>query len=263
MHTTPVDGSTSGDGDVNKLWRDAAELAAALTRYVTKDGANGLGGKAKPKTVSSAQGRCNDDCDEGACGGLKLDSPTSPDVSEHGDREWRSDVSESDSRDKPYEPQVSSISSEVVGEQKVQKNIDSVVEGHKGYWQDQSKVRRVAHVRPRSRGNREWINRRRTYHPMVFRMSSHAPVIQTREVVTRVTQEDGTVLEESLQNRFVLARTVATQTRDYMFEENEVPMISFENIMVPEVEVVIDLTQDSEGEGGEVSSGTPVLDERK
>ena len=99
--------------------------------------------------------------------------------------------------------------------------------------------------------------------PLVFRMSTHAPVVQTREVISRVTLADGTVTEETLQNRFVLARTVSTQTMPEMMEPIEMLIISFESIVIPEVNVVIDLTQDSD-EGGEMeSSGTPLQDEWK
>ena len=46
-----------------------------------------------------------------------------------------------------------------------------------------------------------------------FRITTQAPVIQTRSIISRVVLRDGSLIEEALHDRFVLARTVATQTR--------------------------------------------------
>jgi hypothetical protein len=261
---TPVEMDDTPTDDVEKLWRDAKELAEALTRYVTKEGLSAplIGGvKAKKghSMASSSQGRCNECEGQKDCHVHTPESPTSPGPDEYPDREWGSDTSES--RDEPYRPVVSAISSEVTGEEKVQGEIKDVVNAHQGYWRTRTSARRIAVVRPRSRDNLAWLARRRTYVPREFRMSSHAPIIQTREVISRVTQTDGTVVEESLQNRFVLARTVATQTRAQMFNPVMLPVLTFENIVVPEVEVVIDLTQDSDADNEGASSGTPLQDE--
>jgi hypothetical protein len=209
--------------------------------------------------ASSSQGRCNECNGQESCQMHKPDSPTSPEQDEYPNREWGSDTSES--RDEPYQPVVSAISSEVAEEEKVQSGIKDVVSAQQGYWKDRTRARRIAVVRPRSRDNLAWLARRRTYMPREFRMSTNAPVIHTQEVIARVTQLDGTVVEEALHNRFVLARTVATQTRDQMFNPVMVPVLPFENIAVPEVDVVIDLTQDSGDENEDVSSGTPLQDE--
>jgi hypothetical protein len=268
VNNTPAEMATNANDSVDELWKTASELAAALTRYVTKEGLEDpmTGGRRSESTLKvarSSQGHCNDCSVQGACQSHKAESPASPDPEGDGDREWRSDTSEAGSRDQPYRPEVSSISSEVVVEEKMQAGIKSVVENYKGYWEARAQPKRIALVRPRSRSNREWLARRRTYMPLEFRMSSHAPVVQTREVISRVTMADGTVVEETLQNRFVLARTVSTQTRPEMMEPVGMPILSFESIVVPEVNVIIDLTQDSDEGGERESSGTPLQDERK
>jgi hypothetical protein len=45
-----------------------------------------------------------------------------------------------------------------------------------------------------------------------FRVTTQAPILQTRTVISRIMMRDGSLMEESLQDRFVMARTVATQT---------------------------------------------------
>ena len=161
--------------------------------------------------------------------------------------------------------------------------------GHMRYWQKKRGARSIAHIRPRSREDnherrRALYRRRRVEWPSEFRMTVFAPILQTSEVVSRVVQPDGTIIEESLNNRFVMARTVATQT---VPEEMEVAVGGGAEGNAPnqnnEVDVVIDLTVDdddqegddeeTDGEEGEAipavgvnvgtsdSTGTPVQDE--
>ena len=271
-HNTPVEGENEMGQDVNELWKSATDLAAALTRYAEKEGMeipidDKVEGKPQRSVAESSQGRCEGCEQHGACGVSKSDSPASPGPDMNENRDWRSDTSGSESRDQPYKPVVSAVSSEQFQAKKVQGEIDSVVRKHGGYWDPKHGPRRVAVVRPRSRDNRAWLARRRTYMPLEFRMSTHAPVIHTREVVSRVQMQDGTIVEESLQSRFVLARTVATQTcaqdTRARFEPMDLPTLTFEDITVPEVEVVIDLTGDSEEGEVDVSSGTPLQDEKQ
>jgi hypothetical protein len=151
----------------------------------------------------------------------------------------------------------------------------------------------IAHIRPQSRmmsqeRRRVLLSRRRLAIPPEFRLVTQAPVLQTRDVVSRVILTDGTVVEESLNTVFTMARTVATQTLpvDMVPVVSGAPEGNRENNN-SEVNVVIDLTMDEDEdheddsdleEEGEVSenpgpeeandnnvsdsTGTPVQDEK-
>ena len=100
-----------------------------------------------------------------------------------------------------------------------------------------------------------------------FRMSIQAPVVQTHDVISRITLADGNVLEESMRLRCAMAEDEATQTVITM----EMMAVAFgerppnngeeeEARNIPEVGAIIDLTTD---EQTEESAGTPVMDEHK
>ena len=91
--------------------------------------------------------------------------------------------------------------------------------------------------------------------PPEFRMVSQSPIIHTRDVLSRVILVDGTVVEESMNNTFVMARTVSTQTPPVaMVSEVESGQVDREENQNNEVEVVIDLTLDEDSEGGDNES---------
>jgi hypothetical protein len=94
-------------------------------------------------------------------------------------------------------------------------------------------------------------------------MVVQAPVVQTHDVVSRITMADGMVMEESMRLRCAIAADVATQTTLTMAmiavafgetrPEDRAPV-------VPVEAEVIDLTEDEQT--GEESAGTPVQDEK-
>ena len=89
-----------------------------------------------------------------------------------------------------------------------------------------------------------------------FYVSTQAPVIQTREIVSRISMRDGTVVEEAMTNRFVMARTVATQTLQMRVVDTQTDT-EMETEESREVEVA-----EGEEEGFKASTpGTPLLDE--
>jgi hypothetical protein len=126
-------------------------------------------------------------------------------------------------------------------------------------------AKRVAHVRPQAAPvrRRAMVHRRRGTIPPEFRMVVQAPVVQTHDVVSRITMADGMVMEESMRLRCAIAEDVATQTVLTMamiavaLGETQPEDMATE---VPEVAEVIDLTTDEQT--GEESTGTPVQDER-
>jgi hypothetical protein len=217
-------------------------------------------------------------CRTGTCAGEKRDSPSSPDVEsqEEREREWRSDTSES-GEVRPYQPEVSPISSDLPIGHDDKNNMGESNEKKLGKWPRSRMVRRIAHIRPQAvPTRRRGMLRRReeTLRPQ-FRMSISAPVVQTHDVISRITLADGGVLEESMRLRCAVAEDVATQTvltmemlavvlgenrPEYRGEEEpiEVPEIG----EVAEVSVasgVIDLTIEERTD--EESEGTPVQDE--
>jgi hypothetical protein len=82
-----------------------------------------------------------------------------------------------------------------------------------------------------------------------FRITTQAPIIQTRSVISRIVMRDGSLVEEALHDRFVMARTVATQTWRLATREGS--------------------TNTEDGEAGDTdeevsvasTAGTPLLDE--
>jgi hypothetical protein len=204
-------------------------------------------------------------CRKGICKGEKRDSPTSPDPDSNEEREWQSDTSEPSEVRKPYRPEVSTVSSDVT----VDHDRKTVGKGQCGKrkesWQQSKTSKRVAHVRPQSAPvrRRAMVHRRRGTIPPEFRMVVQAPVVQTHDVVSRITMADGMVMEESMRLRCAIAADVATQTTLTMAmiavalgETRPVDRAT----EVPEEAEVIDLTEDEQT--GEESTGTPVQDEK-
>jgi hypothetical protein len=266
--STP-EGQCNEGTNIEKLWVSAKSLAEALARYAgeevgekdTKDiseSENLNVNSSVPvetgdvRSAPSSQGVCHDCCHRGNCQTVVQDSPGSPEP-EHVNREWRSDTSDDGQDQRGYQPEVSPVSSEpwrgVVKDPR---------QKHMGYWQKQRGAKSIAHVRPNTRElsherRRTLFNRRRVVWPREFNMVVQAPVLQTSQIISRVIQSDGTVVEESLSHRFTLARTVATQTTP----EDMVQVVEGNNGENgpgdnPEVDVVIDLTaEDSDHEEGE------------
>jgi hypothetical protein len=165
-----------------------------------------------------------------------------------------------------------------------QKLVPKVKKGLKGYWKKRAGARRIAHVRPQTMHERRVaeLNRRQTAVVPAFRVRVQAPVVQSADVVSRVTSPDGDVMEESLRIRFALARDMALQTlitmdmlaralgenwpeprailpSEGLVNNNDGPELP-EAGNAPEPEVTIDLTEETTD--NEESAGTPVLDER-
>jgi hypothetical protein len=93
VNNTPVEMATNASDSVDELWKTASNLAAALTRYVTKEGMKDpmMGGVPKESSTvevaSSSRSHCNDCKAEGACLGHTADSPASPDMGRDEGRE--------------------------------------------------------------------------------------------------------------------------------------------------------------------------------
>jgi hypothetical protein len=261
QNNTPVDTGKTDGSSIDELWVSATALAQALAKYAEDTGlreplalpTEGVEIKKNNKRVaSSSQGECQECCKRGTCSTLKRDSPRSPESESQTDNETEGSEVETNTDNGGYRPIVSPITSEATEVQKPQE----VLTSSQRYWQERPGTRRVACVRPRTRGVRPSL-RRRLFAPMAYRMYIQAPILQTRVVFSRVIMADGSIVEEELRERFVMARTVATQT----YFQDTVEFAAPEADNVPEeVEVVIDLT---EGENGEDSSGTPVQDEKK
>jgi hypothetical protein len=283
---TPKNASPTSEVKISQMWVSANDLAKALAKFVEKKEQDNKGeSKESPKVqsvepmISSSTISVPECCRAGTCAGEKRDSPSSPDVEsqEEREREWRSDTSESGEVRRPYQPEVSSVSSELPVEQG-DKNIKTrQTEKRKGSRPQNRMVRRIAHIRPQAvpvRRRALLQGRRETMIPQ-FRMSVQAPVVQTHDVISRITLADGGVLEESMRLRCAIAEDVATQTEltmemlavalgenqpRYRAEEEpmEVPEIG-EAVEVPVTGEVIDLTADERTDEG--SEGTPVQDE--
>jgi hypothetical protein len=141
---------------------------------------------------------------------IVIDSPASPD--EESDPGWFSSSSSDEATPELYAPIVSPITPDTVGNSSQEKRLGA--SRAQRFWADgfgpmRGRVtlppRRVATIRPlRPRGRRA---------EGAFRVTSQAPVIQTRTVLSRVLLRDGSLMEESMHERFVMARTVATQTQ--------------------------------------------------
>jgi hypothetical protein len=275
---TPVNTSPTSEVQVKQMWVSASDLAKALAKFVKKTGLEeGLDREMVPQ-VQSVEPMLNTStlsvpecCRNGTCTGETRDSPRSPEVEsvEERDREWRSDTSENEGRE-PYRPEVSSISSEVVSELSGKNSNTKQGEKRKGSGPQGRTVRRIAHIRPRTASvrRRAMLQRRRHSGIPEFRMSIQAPVVQTHDVISRITLADGNVLEESMRLRCAMAEDVMSQTEITM----EMMTVAFgERLPIGEEEEeprnvleggeVIDLTTDEQTEGE--SDGTPVQDERK
>jgi hypothetical protein len=205
-------------------------------------------------------------CRQGTCrGSEKRDSPSSPDPDSNEEREWQSDASEPIEIRRPYQPVVSSVSSDIPNEHDKRVVKKGQSGKRKESWQQNRATKRVAYVRPQAAPvrRRAMVHRRRGTLPIEFRMVVQAPVVQTHDVVSKVTMADGMVMEESMRLRCAIAEDVATQTELTMamiaiaFGETQPEDMATE---VPEVAEVIDLTADEHTE--EESTGTPVQDER-
>jgi hypothetical protein len=178
---------------------------------------------------------------------IVIDSPASPD--EESDPGWFSSSSSDEATPEPYAPIVSPITPEVVGNPSSEKQLGA--SRAQRFWADgggpmRNRVtlppRRVAMIRPlRPRSRRS---------ERAFRVTSQAPVIQTRTVLSRVMMRDGSLVEESMNERFVMARTVATQTQ--LEGRERVPSVMSDE----ETDRGRDM-REFEAE----SSGTPLMDE--
>jgi hypothetical protein len=284
---TPAGSPVKEEVKIDEMWVSASNLASALARYAENQNndTNNEPEKVKQETVNegastSAEGwpEC---CKRGTCVTPAQESPSSPDKDSHSNREWRSESSDTEEAVKPYQPEVSSISSDMgCGQELVPKERKRL----KGYWKKSAGARRIAHVRPQTMQDRRIaeLNRRRTAVVPAFRVRVQAPVVQSADVVSRVTSPDGDVMEESLRIRFALARDMALQTlitmdmlaralgenwpetrailpSEGLVTNNEEPVLP-EAGNAPGPEVTIDLTEETTD--NEESAGTPVLDER-
>jgi hypothetical protein len=276
---TPKDTSPAQEVKIEQMWVSANDLAKALAKFVKKTGReeeSDLRGEPQicsvEPMVSTSTVSLPECCRNGTCESEKRDSPRSPDMesTEEREREWRSDTSDTEMPvQEPYRPEVSSISSDIVDEVN-NKNTDTMQgEKRKGNWSQSRRTRRVAHIRPQNAPvrRRALIPRRRGVGIPEFRMSIQAPVVQTHDVISRITLADGNVLEESMRLRCAMAEDEATQTVITM----EMMAVAFgerppnhgeeeEPRNLPEVGTIIDLTTD---EQTEESDGTPVMDEHQ
>jgi hypothetical protein len=283
---TPPGSPVKEEVKIEEMWVTASSLARALAMYAGQPMSDINN---KPETVTVD--RVNDGastsaevwpecCQRGTCVTPAQESPSSPDRDSHSSREWRSESSEDESVMKPYQPKVSPVSSDMGCGKKL---IPKEKMKQKGYWKRGVGVRRVAHVRPQTVQDRRRadLNRRRMAVVPTFRVRTQAPVVQTADVVSRVTSLDGDVMEESLRIRFALARDMALQTlitmdmlaralgenwpgtRSLLPAEGLVngdgEAVPPEAENVPEVGIVIDLTEATSD--NDESAGTPVQDE--
>jgi hypothetical protein len=148
---------------------------------------------------------------------IVIDSPSSPDS--ESDREWALSDSSDDDAPLPYQPIMSPITPEATSPGGRSDEKWLVASPSQRYWtegygpmrgQTHMPARRVALIRPQTG---------RTSNPVTarsgragFRVTTQAPILQTRTVISRIMMRDGSLMEESLQDRFVMVRTVATET---------------------------------------------------
>ena len=120
------------------------------------------------------------------------------------------------------------------------------------------RARRVAMVRPnRSTSVRHGVLGRKQM-PGTFRLSVQSPVLQTRLVISRIRLLDGTILEETLHDRFVMARTIATQTpREGVMGGAEV------ELQTEESSPGESSSGSEDDDSSDESPGAPVRDERE
>jgi hypothetical protein len=140
------------------------------------------------------------------------ESPASPDP-EVG-IEAVSDASDAGERQGTYQPLVSSVTD--VPSPKTPPSPPRLLgpsDGQK-YWSKlqshASRPQRIAMVRPRVR--RRSATARRRHEQRYFRIIAPAPVISTQSILSRVISANGDVAEETMQRRFDIARSRATQT---------------------------------------------------
>jgi hypothetical protein len=272
--STPINPVNGKDSDLQKLWVSASQLAEALSKYVeegkkVKETLEPVKEK-KPqnnKRASSSEGTCHECCHKGTCETKSKESPSSPEPESDPEINWDSDESEVMPAIGPYQPEVSSISSDMAGGTSGSMAVHGLRSGLPGYWKKPTGAKSIAHIRPQTRmmtqeRRRALLNRRRMVFPPGFRMVSHSPIIRTHDVLSRVILVDGTIVEESMNTTFVMARTVSTQTPPAdMVTEVENERVDRERELNNEVDVVIDLTLDENSEDGDNESteeyGTP------
>ena len=132
----------------------------------------------------------------------ELNGEENGNVEEEGNRGWI--VTEG------YHPITSPISEEgdkLMGPSKIQR-----------YWtrsqaRHSRRGRRKAVIRPMQLQNGRYVTVRRQYRPRQFRLGIRAPVIQTREIIAKVTLADGSCSKETLNHRIFMAKHAQTQTR--------------------------------------------------
>jgi hypothetical protein len=191
---------------------------------------------------------------------IVIDSPSSPDA--ETDREWELSSSSDEAGNDPYQPIVSPITSEVTSPVSTSDGRRMGASAAQRCWSEgygpmrgrlNVPARRVALIQPQPGRTGRPVTAHRP--AGVFRVTTQAPVIQTRSVISRILMRDGSLMEESLHDRFVMARTVSTQTvlRGGSYAEATMS-----------VEVISDAETDhgeSRMEAENSSEGTPLLDE--
>jgi hypothetical protein len=167
----------------------------------------------------------------------------------------------------PYRPVVSPITPEVTSLSELGDEKRLAASPSQRYWTEgcgpmrgrvHMPARRAALIRPQTG---------RTCSPVTirsrrseFNVTTQAPIIQTRTVISRVLIRDGSLMEESLQDRFVMARTVATQTWNLLGGVDaaiaSIELISDEEAIVPYRPIVSPITP-------EVTSLSDLSDEKR
>jgi hypothetical protein len=267
---SPVENENSEESQpdvLENLMQSARKLAQDLSAYVGPieqiencDGQKVALVKPQMKRVaSSSEGRCMDCTAYGPC--MRDICTVAPDVvveeppqspEPDSDRECWSDSSDT------YQPMVSPVSpaespfgvapgagtsgmmDRELGPSKAQQYWSKKVRQEGGI----GKAKRVAMIRPRMR----WIRPvaiQALQDPRRFRVTTQAPILQTRAIITRTIGTDGSVFERALHDQFVMAHSVATQTLTP--EQDEVISAITNRSMATQTLPQVEAVEDAEG----------------
>jgi hypothetical protein len=189
------------------------------------------------------------------------DSPSSPDP-ENGEEHW-SISSDSEAEVGPYQPIVSPVTPDVNEATGSEMNKAMGTSKAQNFWANSCgpmrggrsrAARRIAYIQPMQTRNGRTVTARPR--AAEFRLAIQTPVLQTRSIISRVSMRDGSIVEEALHDRFVMARTVATQTAPVRGRDMATATDQGEGEAC-EVRGVEDAVSVSEGS----SAGTPLQDE--
>jgi hypothetical protein len=201
----PLPAPTSG------VWSNAFDLACEFIRDGSTSAVSGDHSYAHAQAAPSGEYAWR------PARSVAAESPASPDMEVGVDA--YSDTSDYNADIPSYRPVVSPITDvpsprtppsppRLLGPSAAQRywsNLQSRPSGEKGF-----QPQRIAMVRPRPR--RRTPAHRRISDQRFFRIITPAPVVRSQHIISRVTSPNGHVAEETMNERFDMARDYATQT---------------------------------------------------